>query len=70
VTPATTQRPDEHAVDTAGISAQHIEELMSLSDGHILLRANLFFEGAPPAVDPTSSLTRIRDTRIPAMQVS
>ena len=41
---------------------------MSLSDGHILLDAALFAEGRRPAISPTTSLTRIRDTRAEALQ--
>ena len=40
-------------------SAQHLEELTSLVDGHIDLRENLAAEGRVPPLDPCNSLTRI-----------
>ena len=40
-------------------SAQHLEELTSLVDGHIDLRENLASVGRVPPIDPSNSLTRI-----------
>jgi len=40
-------------------SAQHLEELTSLVDGHIDLRENLAAAGRVPPLDPANSLTRI-----------
>jgi hypothetical protein len=36
---------------------------------HILLEEGLFAAGIRPAINPATSLTRLRDTRIPALQV-
>ena len=40
-------------------SAQHLEELTSLVDGHIDLRQSLAAAGRVPPIDPSNSLTRI-----------
>jgi len=40
-------------------SAQHLEELTSLVDGHIDLREGLAAVGRVPPIDPANSLTRI-----------
>jgi len=40
-------------------SAQHLEELTSLVDGHVDLRENLAAQGRVPPIDPANSLTRI-----------
>jgi len=40
-------------------AGQHVEELVSLVDGHIDLRENLAAQGRIPPVDPSNSLTRI-----------
>jgi F0F1-type ATP synthase alpha subunit len=40
-------------------SAQHLEELTSLVDGHIDLRESLASAGRMPPIDPSNSLTRI-----------
>jgi F0F1-type ATP synthase alpha subunit len=40
-------------------SAQHLEELTSLVDGHIDLRESLAAQGRVPPIDPANSLTRI-----------
>ena len=40
-------------------SAQHLEELTSLVDGHIDLRESLAAAGRVPPIDPSNSLTRI-----------
>lgn len=40
-------------------SAQHLEELTSLVDGHIDLRESLAVAGRVPPIDPSNSLTRI-----------
>jgi hypothetical protein len=47
--------------------ALHIDEMMSLADGHIILDRRMFAAGLRPAINPTTSLTRIRDTRAPAL---
>ena len=36
--------------------------------GHILLEEELFSAGIRPAINPATSLTRLRDTRIPALR--
>jgi len=40
-------------------SAQHLEELTSLVDGHLDLRESLAAAGRVPPIDPSNSLTRI-----------
>eukprot|EP01048_Picozoa_sp_COSAG05_P015451 COSAG05_NODE_1866_length_3934_cov_1.989048_4_plen_131_part_00 len=51
-----------------GKQLQHTEEMMSLADGHIHLDSSSFGQGQQPAVNHVASLTRIRDTRPPALQ--
>ena len=50
---------DHPAAGRGQRSAQHLEELTSLVDGHIDLRENLAASGRVPPVDPANSLTRI-----------
>ena len=50
--PATTQA-------SVVIEREHVEELKSLSDGHISLSRSMISKGIMPALDPRRSLTRI-----------
>ena len=50
---------DHPAAGRGQQSAQHLEELTSLVDGHIDLRESLAASGRNPPIDPSNSLTRI-----------
>ena len=50
---------DHPAAGAGQRSAQHLEELTSLVDGHIDLRESLAARGRVPPIDPSNSLTRI-----------
>ena len=56
------------ATGWVGRQLQHTEEMMSLADGHIHLDSEKFAQGQRPALNHLASLTRIRDTRPPALQ--
>jgi F0F1-type ATP synthase alpha subunit len=50
---------DHPAAGKGQRSAQHLEELTSLVDGHVDLRENFAAKGRVPPIDPSNSLTRI-----------
>lgn len=41
------------------LATTHVDQLISLADGHIVLSAALLKGGVAPPLDPTASLTRI-----------